>query len=62
MVNSVSHQLVVIIKKGEIIESQILMMKLIDYDLWSNCVLSYIGLLSIRIRQLTLEELTLRWR
>ena len=29
-VNSVSHQLVVIIKKGEIVESHILMMKLID--------------------------------
>ncbi|CAL9106499.1 unnamed protein product, partial [Musa textilis] len=35
-------------------------MKLIDYILLSNYVLSYAGLLSIRIRQLTLEELTLR--
>ncbi|CAL9132407.1 unnamed protein product, partial [Musa textilis] len=44
MVNSVSHQLVVIIKKGEIVESRILMMKLIDYVLWSNYVLSDVGL------------------
>ncbi|CAL9107303.1 unnamed protein product [Musa textilis] len=38
------------------------MMKLIECDLLFNCVLSYAGLLSIRIRQLTLEELTLRRR
>ncbi|CAL9098096.1 unnamed protein product [Musa textilis] len=35
-------------------------MKLIDCGLLFNYVLSYAGLLSIRIRQLMLEELTLR--
>ncbi|CAL9113047.1 unnamed protein product [Musa textilis] len=38
------------------------MMKLIDCVLLFNCVLSYAGLLSIRIRQLTLEELMLHRR